>query len=337
MTRYALGKEEKIMSEKKVTKPDEVLKSADRSGSALHINRRNFLKLAALGGAGLIASPGKSEAVPEFSGWPDSYGMLTDFTACVGCRSCERACNQQNKMPEPDKPFDDPSVFEEERWPSANALTVVNRYRNTAEPDRPLYRKVQCNHCLEPACASACPLHAYTKTPEGAVIYNKDVCFGCRYCVIACPFHIPGYDYESAFDAKVVKCILCYPRIKEGKLPACAEACPGGALTFGKRADLLKLARRRIVENPDKYVDHIYGETEVGGTSWLYISGVPFEQLGFPMNLPKRPLIELTAGYTSTVPVIFTVFPAIFGLVYAATKKKDDGHSESQGEKEDKK
>lgn len=325
------------MSEKKrIVTPDEALKGDEKAGSPVQLDRRNFLKLAALGGCGMLASPGTAMAVPEFGGWPNSYGMLTDFTACVGCRSCERACNQANNMPEPERPFDDASVFQTERWPSSKALTVVNRHQNTKEPERPIYRKVQCNHCLEPACASACPLHAYTKTPEGAVIYNEDVCFGCRYCVIACPFHIPGYTYESAFDAKVVKCIMCYPRIKEGKLPACAEACPGGAITFGRRSELLKLARRRIVENPDRYVDHIYGEHEVGGTSWLYLSGVPFEQLGFAMNLPKKPIIELTKGYTSTVPVIFTVFPALFGLVYAATRKKENDQSEEHQGKEEK-
>ena len=176
-----------------------------------------------------------------------------------------------------------------------------------------------------PACATACPIHAYTKTPEGAVIYNENLCFGCRYCVIACPFNIPAYDYESALEPKIMKCILCYPRIKEGKLPGCAEACPAGAITFGKRADLLKLARKRIADNPGKYVDHIFGEREVGGTSWLYISGVPFEQLGFPTNLPKKSPLELSKGYLSTIPVIFTSFPAIFGLLYAATHHEKDG------------
>jgi len=173
-------------------------------------------------------------------------------------------------------------------------------------------------------------MHAYTKTPEGAVLYNENVCFGCRYCVIACPFNMPGYDYDSALDAKVVKCIFCHGRIKEGKLPACAEACPAGTLTFGKRSDLLKLARKRIMNNPDKYIDHIYGENEVGGTSWLYLSNVPFKNLGFPDNLPKKPLIELTSNYLSSVPVIFTTFPAIFGMIYGLMRgRKNESDSEN--------
>jgi len=292
------------------------------------ITRRNFLSLSMLAGCAAIGLPANAQATPDFKGWPGSYGMLTDFTACVGCRSCEKACNEANNMPSPERPFDDGSVFNEQRWPSAKAYTVVNRYENPGDSSGPVYRKIQCNHCLEPACATACPIHAYTKTAEGAVTYNPDLCFGCRYCVIACPFNMPAYDYDSAFEPKIIKCFFCYERIKEGKLTACAEACPAGALTFGRRKDILKLARKRINDNPRKYIDHIYGEHEVGGTSWLYISSVPFELLGFPSNLPSKPLIELSRGYLSSVPVVFTTFPAIFGMVYALTHHREKENEE---------
>jgi formate dehydrogenase iron-sulfur subunit len=323
------------MSESKTGRPTDdpgrdAAGNADEPASA-PLTRRKFLSISMLAGGLALTAPVRAHATqPEFEGWPDGYGMLTDFTACVGCRSCEKACNEVNKLPAPDKPFTDASVFSENRWPTAKAYTVVNKYPNSKDSSKPLYRKIQCNHCLEPACATACPIHAYTKTPEGAVIYNEDLCFGCRYCVVACPFNIPAYDYESAREPKIMKCILCYSRIKEGKLPGCAEACPGGAITFGKRAELLKLARKRITDNPGKYVDHIFGEREVGGTSWLYLSAVPFEELGFPNNLPKKSPIELSKGYLSSIPVIFTTFPALFGLLYAATH-----HNDKEGGKEE--
>lgn len=286
--------------------------------------RRDFLKLTgALSGA-LLIKPDTASAYKEFSGWPDAYGCLTDLSECVGCRSCEKACNEANSLPQPAIPFDEGSVFNEKRRPDAMAFTVVNRFTDPRDPNKFIYRKVQCNHCNEPACASACPIHAYEKTPEGAVLYDPAKCFGCRYCMIACPFYVPAYDYESALEPKIVKCIMCYPRIKAGRLPACVEACPAGAITFGKRKDLINLAREKIMRNPQRYVNHIYGEHEAGGTSWMYISSVPFEYLGFPTNIPKHPLIEEVKGFLGAVPVVFTVWPALFGMVYAAVKHRDE-------------
>jgi len=307
---------------------------AGRDGSANKkngMNRRMFLgAVATIGGAAVVGTGTLARGSEDFSGYPNSYGLLTDFTACVGCRSCEQACNEANNLPKPATPFDDASVFDRTRRPDAHAYTVVNRYENPKDKNAPIYRKVQCNHCKEPACASACPIHAYNKTPEGAVQYNADLCFGCRYCMIACPFYVPAYDYESALEPKIVKCTMCYEsRLKQGKITACAEACPAGAITFGKRDELIKIARRRIEKSPDKYIDHIYGEHEAGGTNWMYLSGVPFEQLGFPKNVPNKPPIELTKGFLSSVPLVFTIWPALFGMCYAAVRHQDEVHEES--------
>lgn len=302
------------------------------------ISRRGFLiGSAAIGGAVLLGSYKDALASKEFSEGYDRYGCLTDLTACEGCRSCEKACNEANNLPKPDVPFDDASVFKEKRRPTAKAYTVVNQYKNSKDESKPIYRKIQCNHCNEPGCASACPVHAYTKTKEGAVLYDASKCFGCRYCMVACPFYVPAYDYESALEPKVAKCILCYDRIKTGGIPACADACPTGATTFGKRNELIKMARNKIIRNPDRYIDHIYGEYEVGGTSWIYISGVPFEQLGFPVNLSKKPLIEETKGFLGAVPVVLTVWPAFFGMVYAALKHREGADKWQKNEKEEEK
>ena len=311
---------------------------AGKKGTS-EISRRGFLlgTAAAIGGTALLGSSRNASAFKDLSGWPDRFGCLTDLTACVGCRSCEAACNEANNLPKPSVPFDEVSVFKEKRRPSVNAYTVVNQYKNPKDESKPLYRKVQCNHCNEPACASACPIHAYTKTPEGPVLYDPEKCFGCRYCMIACPFYVPAYDYESALKPKIVKCVMCSEIVKKGGIPACASACPGGAITFGKRSELIKLARKKIAGAPDRYIDHIYGEHEVGGTSWMYISGVPFEQLDFPTNLPKKPLIEETKGFLGSVPVVFTVWPALFGTVYAALRHRENLEKGNTHEKEEEK
>ena len=301
--------------------------------STREITRRCFLGTMTAVGASALISPSHVKAAGDLSGWPNRFGVLTDLTACVGCRSCEKACNEANKLPRPSAPFDDSSVFNEKRRPDAKAYTVVNQYVDPKDKNRFIYRKMQCNHCNEPACATACPVHAYNKTPEGPVTYNEDLCFGCRYCMTACPFYVPAYDYDSALEPKIVKCTMCYGRVKSGGIPACADACPMGALTFGKRDDLLKLAREKIAKSPDRYIDYIYGEHEAGGTSWMYLSGVPFEHLGFPANLPKRPLVEETKGFLSAVPLVFTVWPALFGMCYAALRHRDEEPEEKDNSK----
>jgi Fe-S-cluster-containing dehydrogenase component len=283
--------------------------------------RRKLLG-AALGGSVLLGAS-SAGAEKEFDGWPDSNGVLTDLTLCVGCRSCEKACNARARQPPPEKPFEDASVFKEHRRPTEKSFTVVNRYENPKDKSQPVFRKIQCNHCKEPACATSCPIHAYSKTRQGAVVYDPDLCFGCRYCMTACPFYVPAYDYWSASDPKVVKCDMCQDRLAQGMPTACAEACPTGALTFGRREELIKLARKKIAAAPGKYIDHIYGEKEVGGTNWLYLSPVPFEQLGFPAHLPDAPLIEATKGFLGSVPVVLTLWPAVFSMAYAALRHRD--------------
>ncbi|MDA8218435.1 MAG: 4Fe-4S dicluster domain-containing protein [Dehalococcoidales bacterium] len=305
------------------------------------ISRRGFLKgFAALAGsvvaAGLVTTPEKVFAEAP-AGSADGWGMLTDFTRCAGCRRCEVACNQANKLPSPDKSFTDESVFEETRRPTAGAFTVVNRYDNP-NGSKPIYRKVQCNHCQEPACASACLVGALKKSPEGPVTYNQDVCIGCRYCMVACPFHIPAYDYHSALEPKVQKCTMCAGRIAQGLVPACAEACPMEAITFGKRSQLIAIARDRIRNEPNRYQDHIYGEREAGGTSWLYLSSVPFEQLGFPSmkEVGTTAYPEYTKDFLSMVPLVLVGWPTLFGGIYMMTKGRDKAeeaataHSENE-------
>jgi formate dehydrogenase iron-sulfur subunit len=279
---------------------------------------------AAAGGAGLVGKSKLAGGVEQFTGYPDRFGVLTDITRCVGCRSCEAACNQINELPPPRVPFEDQSVFENTRRTDAQAFTVVNRYPNPMAQGPPIYVKHQCRHCDEPACASTCLVKAFTKTREGAVTYDKGICIGCRYCMTACPFYVPAYEYNDPFTPEIKKCTMCYDtRVSKGGIPACVEACPMEAMTFGKRSDLIRLARKRIMEHPHRYIDHIYGEREVGGTSWLYISGVPFEQLGFPMDLGTKPYPELARGFLSMVPAVLVIWPALLGGFYLFTRRRE--------------
>ena len=194
------------------------------------ISRRRFLKWAAAAGVGSAAAATADAAHGDFGGYPDSYGVLYDATLCVGCRSCEAACNEVNELPPPDKPFTDLSVFKEKRRTDFKAYTVVNRY-DVPGFDKPVYRKIQCNHCLEPACASACFVGAFKKTPEGAVEYDASVCVGCRYCIQACPY---GARYMKPDEHVAGKCTFCYHRLVKGKVPACVEVCPTQARVFGE-------------------------------------------------------------------------------------------------------
>jgi Fe-S-cluster-containing dehydrogenase component len=292
----------------------------------MSISRRKFLGW--LGAAAAGTTLGKTvnaASNKHFSGYPDSMGVLFDNTRCIGCRKCEEGCNTVNELPAPDLPFDDLSVLETKRRTTAKTYTIVNRYDSAGNPNGkgPLYRKVQCNHCLEPACASACFVRAFIKTPQGAVIYDASVCVGCRYCMIACPFEIPTYEYDKALEPRIMKCTMCYPRIVKGLLPGCVQACPTEALTFGKREDLLKDARRRILKFPDRYVDHIYGENEMGGTNWLYLSAVPFKEVGMREDLGITPAPKLTAGALMGVPVVVGLWPVLLTGIYAMTKRKE--------------
>jgi formate dehydrogenase iron-sulfur subunit len=289
----------------------------------MSISRRDFLKVAAGAGAGAAVSQALAAGNEDFAGYPDSYGVLHDATLCVGCRSCEAACNKVNNLPPPDRPFDDLSVLEQQRRTDEKSYTVVNRYAGRSQGAAPIFRKNQCNHCLEPACASACFVGAFTKSAEGAVIYNPSVCVGCRYCIIACPFNIPAYEYHNAKDPVVVKCTLCHPRISEGLLPGCVEACPMEALTFGKRKDLLAIARERIRKHPDRYVNHIYGELEMGGTSWLYIAGVPFTDIGLREDLGTTPAPKFTSGALGAVPMVVGLWPVLLTGLYAINRRRE--------------
>lgn len=287
------------------------------------MNRRKFLTI--MGSAGVASALGtatvaNSAGTATYPYYPDSFGVLHDTTRCIGCRQCEKACQQVNNLPKPKKPYSDLDVTHVKRRTTAAEWTVVNRYNVNGKD---VFRKLQCLHCQDPACASACFAQCFKKEKDGSVSYEGSQCVGCRYCMVACPFYVPGFQYEEAWDPLVLKCTFCRPRLQEGKLPGCVEKCPMDALTFGKRSDLLKVARKRMEQNPGRYVDYIYGETDAGGTAWMTLSGVAPETLGQDMTLGNRPMGELTAGALGAVPMIIGFWPVLFAGAYGITKRKE--------------
>ena len=284
------------------------------------IDRRSFLKV--LGGgiagaaSGSILAPrtlraNNAENPTEF------VGVLVDTTRCVGCRSCEAACAEANQLPDPD--ISDESVFEKERKTTVTQWTVVNRYKTEKGE---VFVKRQCMHCNQPGCVSACLVKAMKKRAEGPVTWDTN-CMGCRYCMPSCPFEIPKFEYESS-NPRIQKCNLCWGRLKQGEKPACVENCPEEALFFGPRRKLIEEANRRIYQKSGEYLPHIYGEHEVGGTGYLYISKVPFEQIGFRTDLGTTAYPEFTKSFLYAVPLVLILWPAFLIGVNTLTKRQDE-------------
>jgi len=285
------------------------------------MKRRNFFKLAGMAGLSLT---GKSMAAQEETIQKEFVGVLVDTTRCIGCRSCEVACAKAHDLPIPDIKND--GALEQVRTTSETQWMVVNRYETEKGE---VFVKKQCMHCWQPGCTSACLTNAMYKTEEGPVIWRGRKCMGCRFCMISCPFDIPKFEYNST-NPKIQKCSMCWERLQEGGKPACVEACPTDALMFGKKRELMEIARVRIYRHPQHYVHKIYGESEVGGTGWLYLASVPFEQIGFRMDLGTTPYPEFTTDFLYAVPVVLFGLPAfLMGLNLLARTNEE---SNSKGE-----
>jgi len=245
----------------------------------------------------------------------NTRAILVDITKCIGCRSCEQACKQVHGFP-----------MESEAKLSVTALTVIEEHG-----DR--YVRRMCMHCQDPACASACLVGALKKTPNGPVTYDGSKCIGCRYCLVACPFSVPRYEWTKLVPY-VKKCDMCAERQLKGQLPACVEACPTGASIVGSREEILIEAERRIL-NDSKYVKHIYGSQEEGGTSVFFLSDVPFEKLGF-ISAPQQPLPTLTANALGDTPTVILMGGALLSGLYWITQRRAEVAAAEAQERDDK-
>ncbi|MFH1111061.1 MAG: 4Fe-4S dicluster domain-containing protein [Planctomycetota bacterium] len=260
----------------------------------MSISRRDFIRTVGVAGVASTAVGGLAEQAQASEAVAISeklMGVLVDIPKCIGCRRCEFACQDAAGFDPPAlETFEDKSVMAQPRRPHPRSHTIINEYHNPKDETHPLYNKFNCLHCVDPACMSACLVSAFSKQGDGPVVYNKNRCMGCRYCMVACPFEIPTYDYDMPLTPQVRKCNLCAQLVPQKQpVPACVKICPEEVMIYGKRSDLLKLAHEKIRGQPNLYVDHVYGEHEAGGTSWLWLSSVPFEQVGFKHFDPKAP------------------------------------------------
>lgn len=290
-------------------------------------NRRDFLKgAAAIGAVGVgLSATAKASSSNVLS--EDRMGVLVDTTACIGCRHCEWACRSSHGLPAGElNDYQNREVFKELRRPDETALTVVNEFKNENDPYAPIAVKVQCMHCDHPACASACIVGAFTKNENGAVTWDTGKCIGCRYCMVACPFQVPAFEYEKAMGSDILKCDFCFERTKEGQLPACVEICPMEALIYGTRSEVIKTAREKIALYPERYKNHILGEKEVGGTSWVYIGSKDMTKLGFPkLKHATAPGVSesIQHGLFSYFVPPIALYSLLGGIMWLTKKRQD--------------
>jgi formate dehydrogenase iron-sulfur subunit len=265
-----------------------------------------------------------------------SKAMLIDTTRCIGCRACQVACKSWHDL------GGVPTTFSE-NWTNPLFLNSRNYtrviFREVVKGDQLSWHfvKRQCMHCLDPACESVCPVGALVKLKNGPVIYLDDKCIGCRYCMMACPFQVPKFQWESAVPL-VRKCDFCADRLEAGLNPTCATTCPTKTILYGERADLLREAHRRLGGQPDRYYPQVYGESIVGGTSVLYLTALPFTDLhlehqGFRTDLGNVPYGIYGREWMSKVPwIAMAVGGLAVGLHYLNQRRAE---VKSQDEKED--
>lgn len=316
----------------------------------MSISRRDLLKGAAAAGAA-AALVGKAEAREERESAPESVGMLYDSTLCVGCRACVTKCKEVNELAydrTTDGAFDAPNDL------SSTTKNIIKEY---VAGDTRAFMKQQCMHCVDPSCVSVCMMGALHKESRGKrlmkgerpidtgiVLWDKDLCVGCRYCQIGCAFNVPKFEWYEAFP-KIVKCELCRHRAdpKKGGAyaianPGCCEVCPRDAVIYGKRDELLAIAKKRIADDPDRYNAKVYGEHDGGGTQVLYLApkDVSFQQLGLPA-LPEESAAEFSEE-VSHAPYLHGITPVALyaGLAFwiNRNKKKEEAEAKAHGGEE---
>lgn len=284
----------------------------------MKLTRRNFLKACGAGTAILglgakLAPPSLIVRRPSVPANPSaSGGMLIDLARCIGCKRCVVACKKKNNLPLDD----DPVTL------SAKAFTYVEFRNISTDSDKPTIKPIkhQCMNCVDPACVSACTVGALQKQPNGPVTYDTSRCIGCRYCMYACPFGIPTFEWKNQLGV-IRKCDNCADLVAAGQSPACVQACPVAALQYGRRNDLLTIAKQRLEDPKVKYVNEIYGENRVGGTSMMYLSAIPFDRLGF-RDVPRESPAVLSQEIMHLTPAVAGTVATLLSAIYLITSRR---------------
>ncbi len=305
------------------------------------ISRRRFLgvgskvALGAVAGTGGLALPVLGAVRSEPAGGTNGHlAILFDSTLCVGCRACEMACNDANQLGRSVEEIFAGREAEDFHALAPDVFTYITPHMDPTGSRAVAFGKAQCMHCLEPACATVCPVGALEKTPEGPVIWHGELCLGCRYCQMACPFHVPRFEWHSR-NPRIRKCEMCPSRRAEGEKPACVSICPTGALKFGTREDLLAEAHRRIQENPRGYVHRVYGEKEAGGTGFLVLAAQPFRHLGYPEGLPQTSAAQAVRPAMAAVPVVLNgLILALGASAWVVHRRASKAEGENDGKEE---
>lgn len=292
----------------------------------MNVDRRAVLKGLAAAST-LAVAPDLAAARERRAPPPDAVGMLYDTTRCIGCKACVVACKEANGLP-PDTTGYGGGLYDAPQSLNEFTKNVIQLYKGEDETS---FVKKQCMHCVDPACANACMIGALQKREYGIVTWDGNRCIGCRYCEMACSFNVPKFQWSERAP-KIVKCEMCNHRLTEGKIPACCEVCPRQAVIFGPYTGLLEEAHRRLAEHPDRYVPKVFGEREAGGTQVLYLSHVPFEELGFAFQ-DERPIPERQRMIQHGLYQGFAVPAALYALLGAVMlRNRRKNQAEAAGE-----
>jgi Fe-S-cluster-containing dehydrogenase component len=310
----------------------------------MSVDRRSLIKGIAVAGVAAAAG-GTAQARVRPTAPADALGLLYDTTLCIGCKACVVACHEANNL-KPDTSNAPGRLWDMPMDLNSDTKTIIKLYRSSDGLQRS-YFKAQCMHCVDPACTNACMIGALKKREHGIVSYDPNLCVGCRYCQMACPFNIPKFEWAKAAP-KIVKCELCrhraggaalatiggFSRYPKGKGPGCAEVCPREAVIYGTREELLAEARRRLAANPDRYVPKIYGEKDGGGTQCLILSHLPFENLGLP-KLTEEPVPEVQQTIQHGIYQGFAAPVVLYGILGAVMfrNRKKTASEEKTAEK----